>query len=201
MTSLAIEMSPAQLLDAWHQDTGRLLVPSPRPPALRAKAAVRIRLQGKPVSITVVGTVVSVHRSGEHHRIELAPDADGQRAVRLLAAAARGETVRIQPRAPRYLARLPVFVDWEGAKVYLATFSVSENGCGLVWSGSLPSVGQALALRFGAGSRQAEFRGVVCWTRTARPNSTVGVRLVGTRGTAVFWEALLGDARRTGLPV
>lgn len=200
MTCLAIALQPDQLIDAWRQETGRLLLPSPQGVGVQEKTAIRIQLAGKPVVVTVVGTVVSSHRNGEQHRIEFAPDAESQRALRLLSAAARGEAIRFLQRPGRYLTRLPVFVNWEGSKVYMSTFSVSQNGCGLLWSGSLPRVGWALQLRVGAGTRTADFRGVVCWIRSARPGSTVGVRFVGGRSPSAVWDGILLDAKRSGVP-
>jgi hypothetical protein len=200
MTCLAIALQPSELLEAWRQETGRLLLPAPQGAGLREKAAVRIQLEGKGVVATVVGTVVSAHQDGRGHRIELAPDAESLRAIRLLSAAARGESIRFLNRPPRYRARLPAFVDWEGARVYMATFSVSEAGCGLLWSGSLPTVGHPLHLRLGAGPHVAEFRGVVCWVRSERPNATVGVRLIAGRSPGAVWQGLLLDARRSGAP-
>ena len=200
MTCLAIALQPAQLLEAWRQDTGRLVLPGVLAARPQQKTAVRIRIEGRLIEATIFGTVVSSNGSGARQATELAPDGEGLRALRLLAAAARGEPIRFLQRAPRYSARLPVFVDFPGSRVYMATFSVSESGCGLVWSGSMPSMGQSLRLRFGAGMRSAELRGVVCWTRDTRPGAAVGVRLVHGRASSVAWEGLLVEARKSGAP-
>lgn len=201
MTYTPIALLPKQLLEAWRQETGRLRLPAPVAARPQERTAVRIRLEGKPVEATIVGTVVSSHGSGARQETELAPDREGVRAMQILVAAARGEPVQFMQRGLRYLARLPVFVDWSGSTVYMTTFSVSERGCGIVWSGSsLPTLGQAIHLRFGAGPRAAEFRGVVCWVRASRPNSTVGVLLIMGRNPSAAWDQLLRDAEKSGAP-
>jgi hypothetical protein len=120
--------------------------------------------------------------------------------VGLLTAAARGEPVRFRWRAPRHRVRLPVVVSLGGAGLYLNTTSASQAGCALRWTGSPPSVGQRLALRFGLGLRGVDLRGVVRWRRTSPSSPAVGVQLEVEGAAARAWASLLGEAVRSGLP-
>jgi hypothetical protein len=79
------------------------------------------------------------------------------------------------------------------------TFSVSENGCGLAWSGPVPAVAVPMEVRLGAGSKVAAFRGVVCWTAQAGRTATVGVRFLDGARTA--WTMMIGDVQRSGAPL
>jgi len=199
MNSVLMVLEPEELLDALRQDTGRLLLPVKQSLGLTRRAAIRIQLHGRPVVATIVGTVVSTHRNGSAHHVELAPDGDSLRAVQLLSAAARGEEVAFLERPIRYQAKLPVFVGLEDSAICMSTFSVSMGGCGLVWSISAPTMGQSLQLRF-AGSRVVDFRGVVCWAQPTRQSSLVGVRLLGRKDAPGVWDALLAEVRRSGAP-
>jgi PilZ domain-containing protein len=121
------------------------------------------------------------------------------RALERLVAVARGERVAYQPRAPRLLATIPAVVHGPAGPIYMTTFSVSENGCGLAWSGPVAAVtGAELDLRLGAGSRAVTFRGVVCWTARSGNADTVGVRFVA--GAKHAWTMMLGEAQRSGAP-
>jgi hypothetical protein len=199
MFKVAISLQPSEMIGAWRGDTTRLLLPTAAAPQLRQKAAVRIQLAGQPVGATIVGTVVSAHGEGRNHRIELAPDGDSMRAVRMLLAAAKGEPVPFMQRAMRYLVRLPVAVAWGGGDVYMTTFCISEGGCGLKWSGPSPKVGQRLRLRFGVGRAATEVQGSICWLATGG-SPTVGVRFEAGSATAA-WGRMFADVARSGAPL
>jgi PilZ domain-containing protein len=127
------------------------------------------------------------------------PDQMRLRALERLVAVARGQPVAYQPRLPRFLATIPAVVHGPAGPIYMTTFSVSENGCGLVWSGPVAAVtGAQLDLRLGAGSRAVVFRGVVCWTARSGTADTVGVRFVA--GAKHAWTMMLGEAERSGAP-
>ena len=80
----------------------------------------------------------------------------------------------------------------------MTTFSVSEGGCGLAWSGPVPSIGVPVDVRLGAGKLAASFRGEVCWTVQSGRTATVGVRFVaGARST---WAMMLTDVKHSGAP-
>ncbi len=200
MQSLSIRLDPQELLSGWRAETGRLLLPAAAVPRLQEKVAVRVRLAGHVGAVTVVGTVVSAHRHGARHRLELAPDPASLCAVQLLAAAARGDVPRLPQRPPRYLARLPVRVALGGRDLFMITSCISEGGCALRWSGPLPPVGEALRLRIGAGARSADLSGVVCWRTPPGAGATAGVRFVGSAGAASGWRALVAEAEAAGAP-
>jgi hypothetical protein len=122
------------------------------------------------------------------------------RAVeRLMEVAARGSAVAYPQRIPRFLATLPAFVSGPRQPTYMNTFSVSEHGCGLVWSGPVPAVGAAMDVRLGAGNRAATFRSVVCWISQAGRAVTVGLRFLS--GPQTVWATTLAELKRSGAPL
>ena len=123
------------------------------------------------------------------------------RAIRMLNAAARGEPIRFLERAPRYLVKLPVFVEWQGERLVTTTISISEDGCSLRWSGRAPTTGQRLNLRIGSGSLAHDIRGVVCWTEGRGGGGKVGLRIFALNGARQAWRNILGEAVRTGATV
>ncbi|HET6923929.1 MAG TPA: PilZ domain-containing protein, partial [Anaeromyxobacteraceae bacterium] len=146
---------------------------------------------------TVIGRVVSSQREDQHHRIELAVEAESLDAARMLHTAAKGEPVTYQDRPPRYLVKLPVLTTRGGANFYLTTMSVSSSGCSLRWPGTLPTLGEAVMLRF-SGSRPVDMRGVVRWRKPA--SSTVGLRFIDRSPSADGWLALLEGVKKSGAP-
>jgi hypothetical protein len=201
MFSAAISLQPSEMLSAWRRDTARLLLHAPAAPPLRQKAALRIQLAGQSVGATIVGTVVSVHREGKGHRIELAPDADSLPALHMLLAGSRGEPIPFLQRSLRYLVRMPVVVASAGAEMYMTTYCVSAGGCGLKWSGPLPAVGQRVRLRFGAAARVADMPGTVCWLAATGSSPTAGVRFDLASGPPVAWGRMFADVARSGAPM
>jgi hypothetical protein len=200
MTQLDATLTPEELLAAWRPDTLRLTVPVEAPPRLGQRAALRLRLAGIGARSTVVGAVASVHALGRRHRVELAPEEAGLRAVRFLLAAARGEHRALQERAPRFLVRLPVVVATESGEQLMTTWSVSEGGCGLSWSGPPPAVGRQLRLRLGPRARASDVWGVVCWSAPAGRSATAGLRLASSDPVPPAWQELLAEAARRGAP-
>jgi PilZ domain len=198
--SVAAFVRPEEFLSGWRPDAVRLLLPATRVPRLGGKAAVRVHLSGQPVCATVTGKIVCIFRHESQLRVELAPDAASLPAVRLLAAAARGERVGLRERPRRYLVELPVMVVSGEAKVYTTTFSISEGGCGLRWSGPPLRVGAELQVRLGAGPRAPEARVVVCWTASLRSQWTVGLRFVTTPGGSYAWGTLFDGVASSGAP-
>jgi hypothetical protein len=126
------------------------------------------------------------------------PDETRVRAVEGLVAAARGEPVQYQTRIPRFLAAMPAVVNGPGGPTYMTTFSVSEKGCGLAWSGPVPAVGVPMDVRLGAGRQVASFRSVVCWTAHSGRTATVGMRFV--EGARNAWAMMLTDVMLSGAP-
>jgi hypothetical protein len=199
LNQVAIEIRTDEWLAAWRQATKRLLLKVPGAPRLNERIALRVQFQDQLAGATVVGTAVSVEHQDRLYRIEMAPDAEGMRAVRLLCAAARGEAVRFVEREPRYLVSLPVFVAWNGEQMLTNSTSISENGCALRWPGRLPTTGQPLQLRVGSGSRAYEIRGVVCWSDSGA--GKVGLRILALNGARKAWGSMLGEAVRSGATV
>lgn len=197
MVAFDVRLQPSEWLGAWKADASRLIVTTPSAPRLNDKVAVRIQLAKPSVRATVVGTVVSFHRQDKHHRIELALETESLDAARMLMAAAQGEPVTFRERPPRYLVKLPVLTSRGGASFYVTTMSVSSSGCSLRWPGMLPTMGEAVSLRF-RGSRSVEMRGVIRWRNAA--TSTVGLRFVERAAGADAWRALLEEVKRSGAP-
>ena len=194
-----IRLRPDELIGAWRPDTRRLLLNTREPLRLQQRVAARITAVGLGVAATITGRVASASRHGDLHRIELVPDEMRLRAVERLLSVARGEAVAYQTRAPRFLASMPAVVYGPGGPTYMTTFSVSERGCGLAWTGPVPAVGLLMDVRIGAGNGAATFRTVVCWTAQSGRTATVGVRFVA--GAMTAWASLLTDARLSGAPL
>jgi hypothetical protein len=193
-------LRPDELIGAWRPDSRRLLLPTHEPLRLQQRVAARITAVGRGVAATITGRVVSTSRHGTLFRIELVPDETRVRAMERLLAIARGEAVNYQTRAPRFLATVPAVVYAPAGPTYMTTFSVSEKGCGLAWSGRpVPAVGVAMDVRLGAGNRAAAFHGVVCWTAQAGRTATVGLRFVAGAKTA--WSTMLTDVESSGAPL
>ncbi len=199
VTVVDVPLRPDELVAAWRPDSRRLQLGMATPAKLQQRLTVRLSLLGPGAAATITGRVVSASRNGALHRIELVPDDTRLAAVERLLAIARGERIRYQPRAPRLLATIPAIVYGPAGPTFMTTFSVSENGCGLTWSGpvGVPQVGVVLDVRLGAGSRAAAFHSVVCWTAPGR-TSTVGMKFVA--GAKVAWSMMLADLKRSGAP-
>ncbi len=195
--SMEVRLRPDELVAAWRPDARRLVLQTREPLRAKQRIAARITAIDRGVAATITGRVASAARQEHLHRIEVVPDEMRLRALERLLAVARGEPVVHQPRVPRLLVTIPAVVHGPAGPTYMTTFSVSENGCGLAWSGAAPAaVGAKLDIRFGAGSRTVTFRGVVCWTARAGSTPTVGVRfVVGPKDT---WATMLEEARRSG---
>jgi len=197
--SLEVRLRPDELLAAWRLDSRRLVLQTREPLRVRQRVAARITAVGPGVAATITGRVTGTSRLGEAHRVEIVPDETRLRALERLLAIARGEPVQYQPRVPRILATVPAVVHGPAGPTYMTTFSLSENGCGLAWSGSAPAaVGTSLDIRFGTGTRTVVFRSVVCWTARAGNTTTVGVRFLA--GARDAWTTMLQQARLSGAP-
>jgi hypothetical protein len=200
---LAIDtlLQPSELLASWRSKTGRLFLSTTEQPVLRERVAARIRLGGRRQSATVQGRVVSIGRGRALHRVELAPDAESLRAVQLLLAAARGESVPYFERAPRFLLRRPVVVaspDWQ---LLMTTRSISELGCSLEWAGPTPTVGEQLSVRLGPSWRDAEVSAMVRWVSPAARAAAAGLSVLLGPAARFAWAGLLLEAVQSGAPL
>jgi hypothetical protein len=200
VVALEIPLRPEELVGAWRPDSRCLVLPTREPLRLQQRVAARITAVGLGVAATITGRVASASRHGDRYRIELVPDETRVRAMERLLAVARGEPVDYRTRAPRFLATMPAVVHRPpGGPTYMTTFSVSENGCGLAWSGPAPAVGAPLDVRLGAGSRAVSFRSVVCWTAHSGRTTTVGLRFLA--GPTNAWVLMLTDVKCSGAPL
>jgi hypothetical protein len=195
---LEVPFRPDELVAAWRPESRRLVLPAREPLRLQQRVAARISALGLGVAATIAGRVASASRHGDACRIELAPDDLHVRALERLLSVAAGQRVQYQPRAPRFLAAMPVVVYGPAGPTYMTTFAVSQNGCGLAWSGPVPPVGAPMDVRLGAGSRAATLRSVVAWTARTGRAATVGVRFVS--GGHAAWAMMLGEVRSSGAP-
>jgi hypothetical protein len=82
----------------------------------------------------------------------------------------------------------------------MTTYCISEGGCGLKWSGPLPSVGQELGIRLATGVRVEGARGTICWLNPSGPSANAGVRLELT-STSGAWGRMFAEVARSGAPV
>lgn len=193
-------LEPAEMLASWEPGRQRLRLRGTAPPSAGARADLRLQIVGSPVAAKVAGEVVAVESDEDGPRFELAPEAESLRAIRMLIAAAKGETVPFLVRPPRYLVRLPATVSFPDARRILATAeSVSEGGCGLAWSSEPPEVGQALRIRLEGGPRPAENLGAVCWSSFAPHAALTGIQFAGAHPPGA-WTALVAALARSGAP-
>lgn len=193
-----VPVRPAELLAAWQPATRRLTLPVREPLQLRQRVALRIGLVGLGVAATITGRVARARRKPDGLVVDLEPDDTRVRALERLVAVAAGERVAYQPRAPRYVAALPAVVYGGGGPTYMTTTAVSDNGCGLAWSGPLPDLGVPLEIRLGAGRDVATFCAEVCWTAPSGRAPSVGVLFAaGDKGA---WARILADLKRSGAP-
>ena len=197
--ALELRMQPEELLAAWRPGVGRLLATTRAPVRREQRLVVRLVLAGTDVAVTLAGRVASATLRDGEVRFELVPDETRVRALERLVEIARGAAVTYPPRSPRCLAAMPAVVGGPAGATYMNTFSVSEQGCGLTWSGPVPPVGAPMEVRLGAGKQVASVRGVVCWTARSGRASTVGVRFVA--GHTAAWATMFQDLRRAGAPL
>jgi hypothetical protein len=194
-----VALRPDELVASWRPDSRRLVLPTREALRLQQRIAARISAVGLGVAATITGRVVSASRHGDLCRFELVPDDTRVRAVERLLAVARGERVCYQKRAPRFLVTMPAVVHRPpGGPTYMTTFSVSERGCGLAWSGPVPALGAPMDVRLGAGNRAAIFRSEVCWIAQTGRTATVGVRFLD--GARNAWAMMLTEVRHSGAP-
>ncbi len=197
MVAIDVRFDPADFLGAWKAEGKRVVLKAPPTTRIRDRVAVKVELVNPAVRATLLGTVVSLQRQERHSCVEVAVEADSMDAARMLLTAARGEHRGFQERQPRYLVNLPVLASTGGAPVYASTRSISVSGCSLRWSGSLPTVGEGIALSF-RGTRSVEMRGVVRWRKPA--SQTLGLRFVEATRGADAWRLLVEEVKKSGAP-
>jgi hypothetical protein len=198
VTPVEIPLRPEELVAAWRPDARRLQFTTRDAFQAQQRISARITAVGRGAAATITGKIASARRMGDAFRVELTLDETRVRAMERLLEVARGQVVSYQTRAPRYLATLPTIVLGPAGPTYMNTFSVSENGCGLAWSGPNPAVGDPLELRLGVGKLVATFCGEVRWVSRSGRAPMVGVRFMAGERNA--WSAILSDVMRSGAP-
>jgi hypothetical protein len=196
VVAVDVPLRPEELRAAWRPAARRLSLALREPLQGKARVALRISVAGLGVAATITGRVIGARRQPPLWSVEVAPDEGRVRALERLVAVASGEQIDYRPRAPRYLASLPAVVYGTHGPTFMTTFAVSENGCGLAWSGPMPHVGVPMEIRLGAGSQAAKLCGEVCWTAPAA--RTVGLQFAAGERTA--WTRILAEVRRSGAP-
>ncbi len=191
-------LRPDELIAAWRSESRRLALTLRAPLPIRQRVQARISAVGLGVAATITGRVSSARRDPCGFRVELEPDVTRVLALERLVAVAKGAPVAYHPRAPRYLAAVPAVVQGLGGPTYMTTFAVSDNGCGLAWSGPIPPVGVPMEIRLGAGREVASFCAEVRWTAPSRSSPTVGVHFAA--GERAAWARMLEALKRAGAP-
>jgi Tfp pilus assembly protein PilZ len=199
--SIAVNLDAAQYLRGWRAE-GSLFLPALSEGRLGDEVAARVGILGRPIRATVFGTVTLVRRVGRLSLppgVELALDRMSLPAAKFLAAAARGEKLPFRERAPRYVFACPLRFQGDGMKQDATTFNVSDGGCAVGWSGSLPLVGEVLTARLDEGLFAKTVRAVVCWTGAGDAlQHCAGLRVAADGRAARAWKALVARAAKSG---
>jgi hypothetical protein len=200
--SVALNVDPGQYLGGWRADAGTLFLPVLSEGRVGDEVAVRVGLFGQPIRATVFGKIAGVRRVGRPALppgVELALDPTSLAAGQFLAAAARGERLDFQERAPRFLVERRLAVGRTGSEHQATTLNVSEGGCCLAWTGTLPLVGEVITLKLGESIFAATARAVVCWNALGgKIPRAVGVRVLLEGRAGKAWRALAAAAASSG---
>jgi hypothetical protein len=192
---LAIEAR--ELVSAWRPDSNRLVVKGRAPVGRGRRVAVKISgVVG--VTAPVTGRVADARLADGMCVAEVEVDPDRRPLLKRVVKYLRGEADVPRSRAPRYRLAVPVVVSSASGRTYMTTFSVSQGGCGLVWSGERPRIGGGLHLRMGARGQSASVRAAVCWVSEERGGLRVGVRFLP--GEELDVGRLLDEAREEAVP-
>lgn len=195
--TLELSLRPYELMAAWRPASRNLVLVVSEPVELRQSVHARINVLGHDVGATIVGRAARTNPHPLGVELELEPDALRQPTLeRLVQVISSGSRAVYEARAPRWLAEVPAFVYRLHQFRRTATFTVSEEGCGLRWTGAMPPRGAAVQLHLGTGDRFACFCGEVRWVSPAGRAPALGVRFdAGDRDT---WAAMLADLRAEG---
>ena len=189
-------LTASELAAAWSPGSERLVLRATTPLARGHRVRLLVTADEAGV-IPVTGAVSSVSPSGGRLAVEIQVDADRREALQRLLSWQEGVAPKPVARAPRFRLSLPAFVVWPEGNAYMTTTTVSLGGCGLAWSGPLPSRGSPLQIRLGSGPTSATFRGRTCWVREEARGVRVGVRFVAGQDAAL--AALIDGQGRPAL--
>jgi Tfp pilus assembly protein PilZ len=200
--SVSVNVEPAQYLAGWRPEAGSLFLPALSESRVGEPVAVRVGIYGQPIRATVFGKVSLVRRVGRPALppgVELVLDRASVPAAGFLAAAARGEPVSFQERAPRYATARRLAATHGGSPAEVTTLNLSEGGCAVRWEGQLPLVGDVVELRLGDGFFAPVARAVVCWNQPGGAmERSAGLRVVSDGRAGRAWRALVGEVARSG---
>jgi hypothetical protein len=195
---IASSLQPYELLSGW-RSTDRTLVLAVREKARRGQRVhARITLPDYGVATTITGRARTVGVRAGGSQLELEPDPARIRALEWLVEIASGARIAYQPRKPRYHASLPVVVHGLEGPTFMNTLTVSENGCGVAWTATMPDLDVPLDIRIGAGRGVASFCAEVRWTAPSARVPAVGLQFAA--GDRATWAHILEDLKRSGAP-
>jgi len=181
------------LAKAWRAAERRLVVTTQSPVGRGRRVVVNVSGVGG-VSLSLTGSVTAARATGGTCHAEIAVDEDRLPVVERILGFLAGNAEALKARAPRYKLALPAVVSSEAGHTYMNTFSVSQAGCGLAWSGPPPRQGRGVLIRLGSGTRTAAFRALIAWVRTDAKGLRVGLRFLAGEETKL--TAMLGEAQR-----
>jgi hypothetical protein len=202
LQSVSLILEPSQFLASWREKNGTIFLPTLSETRVGDEVAVRVGIYGHPIRATLFGKVALVRRVG---RPALPPGIDLQlekhslAAAGFLAAAARGEQVTFQERAPRYAFEKALVIERNGVAREVTTVNVAEGGAAVRWSGPLPLVGDTLVVKLKDGFFSRSVEAIVCWNQPGSDRDrTVGfkVRAEGRPGRA--WHKLVDAVAKSG---
>ncbi len=205
MHSVSVNLDPKQLLAGWREKTGTLFLPALSETRVGDEVAVRVGIYGHAIRATLFGKVSLVRRVGRPALppgIDLQLEKNSLAAVGFLAAAARGESITFQERAPRFASDRKLVVVRGGAELEVTAINVSDGGCAVRWPGQLPLVGDELSLRLRDGFFGKSVRAVVCWNEPgADRERTVGLKVLLEGRGARAWRTVVEDVAKSGARV
>jgi hypothetical protein len=196
--SLDLALRPYELMAAWRPESRNLVLVVAEPVAPRQPVQARITLLGTGAGATIIGCAARARPHPCGVELELEPDALRARTLERLVEVASGAPVAYRTRAPRYLAEIPALVQRPDGARRATTFAVSEGGCGLEWSGTMPAVGTPLDVQLGAAPQVASFCAEVCWTAPRERVPTLGLRFVA--GDRASWSRIISALKAAGAP-
>jgi hypothetical protein len=179
-----------ELTSAWLPASRRLFLPSPRPLRRGQRVSVLVRTDAG-AGIPIGGEVVDL---GPGDAVAVAVDEGRVPAVQRILDSLQGRGLKPRSRPPRYRVSLPAVVSSSSLHAYMTTFSLSQGGCGLLWTGPRPSRGTMVQVRLGSGSRSAAFHARVAWASDEGGPLRVGLRFVVGQDGAL--QQLLAGAQR-----
>jgi hypothetical protein len=200
--SVSINLEPTQFLAGWRNDGRSLFLPVLSEARVGDEVAVRVGIFGQTIRATVFGKVAAVRKVGRPALppgVELTLDPASVPAVGFLAMAARGEPVSFRQRSPRFNVERRLTAVYAKVDVEATTTNISEGGCALRWSGTLPLVGDVVRLELGGGLFSPSARAVVCWTQApAASEPFLGVRVITEGRAGRAWRSLVAQVARSG---